>query len=129
MDFSHPIAIAIARPFALAKHMADRFVNPSSLRQRIIGLPVVGIHRRLRSGFGFDLRLERGPVAMMTDHQVQVLALPADDAGNRDAISVPGAVAPYLVGPTTRRIIRIFMFTSFLPGILIELIGFRNLIG
>ena len=67
---------------------------------------------------------------MMTDHQVQVLALPADDAGHRDAISVPGAVAaPYLVGPTTRRIIRIFMFTSFLPGILIDLIGFRNLIG
>ena len=77
--------------------MADRFVNPSSLRQLIIGLPVVGIHRRLRSGFGFDLRLERGPVAMMTDHQVQVLALPTDAAGHRDAISVPGAVARTLL--------------------------------
>jgi hypothetical protein len=52
-----------------------------------------------------------------------------DDAEDGGTIVVEGAVAVEAVGPPPRRIVRVSVGASFLPGVLVHLVGLHDVIG
>jgi hypothetical protein len=129
MDFAHPIAVIVTRPFSLTWFVTNLFEYPSVLWQVVIGLPLIGVHGTAGWGVGFHKRLKRLTVAMMTHLQTNLTTFPANHTGYRGSIILPGAVSFDFVGPTPGWIVRITMFSTFFTRILIHFIGLGDGVG
>lgn len=128
MNLSYAIAIVVYSPLPFPGGMATSFVDPSGLGQPFIGPPLIGIYRGALLCVRLHIGLQRSAITVMTHSKFYLATIPADQTGNRDAVIIPGTVTPHLVGPAAGWIIRIVMADAFLPCVLIQLIGFCDLI-
>jgi len=77
---------------------------------------------------GFHKGLERRSIAMVTDLQADVPAAAANHPGNRWSITLPGAMTTRLISTTARRVSWISVFVAFLASVLVEFIGFGQIV-
>src|SRR5579862_9746158 len=123
MHFADTIAIVVTRPFALARRMTDGFARAPGCGQMVVGFPFIRVDRDRNNGFVHDERLEFLAVRMQKNPQTYLPAPSADQARNRGAVVVEGAMPALFVSPTPRRIGGIRMRTAFLARVLIPLVG------
>jgi len=126
MDFAHPIAIIVTRPFSPTWRVTNLLEYSSMLWQVIIGLPFIRVHGTAGRGMDFYKRLKRLTVAMMTHLQTNLTTSSAHHPGYWGTIILPGTVSFDLVGPPPGWIIGITMFSTLFTRILIHFIGFGD---
>jgi hypothetical protein len=111
VNLAAPIAVLISCPFVHA--MTD-----SSMRWMAppVALPLVGIEPRAVSGDVFRHQCRAGmPISMVANPEALLTCVPRDDADNGWTIVGVGPMPFSLIGPPTRRIIRVRMRRAFFP--------------
>jgi hypothetical protein len=126
MDFTHPIAVIVPRPFAPTWRVTNLLEYASLLWQVIIGLPFIRVHGTACRGMGFYKRLKRPTVAMMTHLQTNLTTFSAHHTGYRRMTILPGTMSFDLVSPPPGWIIGIPMFATLFACIMIHFIGFGD---
>ena len=111
VDFAAAIAISISCPLmdTVADHNMGRMTPP-------LALPLVAIELRVAGGHVLcDQGSTRTRVGMVADPDALLACVPRNDADKGGTIVGVGPVPSPLIGPPTRRIIRVKMGRAFFP--------------
>src|SRR4051794_24689442 len=112
VDLAHPITILIPCPLPLARRVTDLLEATPVLRQMVIGMPLISVHRAAFAGMNFDKSLQRLAVTMVAHVQAHLPAFASHDPGYRRAVVVPRTVPSDFIRTTARRILRFVVFLA-----------------
>src|SRR5512135_72416 len=114
VHLSDPVAVIVPREFAPI--MVHRRMPSAAAAQRVVPVPVIGVHRRTRLGGGQDRGVDPlGRPAPMSHPEPHPATASADHPGDRRPVGLPGAVALGLVRTPPRRIVGVGVRPPFFP--------------
>src|SRR5512142_959465 len=104
VHLSDPVAVIVPREFAPI--MVHRRMPSAAAAQRVVPVPVLGVHHRTRLGGGQDRGVDQlGRRAPMSHPEPHPATASADHPGDRRPVGLPGAVALGLVRTPPRRVV------------------------
>ena len=110
VNLADTIAIIISGPLILP--VSDRGMSAEEV---VVGLVFIGVDRGLSLGELMDVSLKGLGSGVLDDPDTHLPTLSTDSTNNGGTVIVIGTLAPPLVGPTTRGVVRVQMLDPFFP--------------